>query len=168
MAHKTPSGKQSTAWAGFERAIAGAYRKAGFGKAKRITRGSDFGASRPDVTVPELPNMMLDMKYRHGGWGHHTVFKEEIDERYVKGTEGNFGVMHTKSGNERGSFVTVTLEVWLAILAKAFLRTRDSSLWACPRCAHEVVKQPHAVLNLYSYKCESCSLIFVSEDNARG
>lgn len=166
MAHKTPSGKQSKAWAAFERVIADAYRKAGFVKAKRITRGSDFGASRPDVSVPEIPNMMLDMKYRNGGWQHHTTYQEEIHNRYVEGTE-NFGVMHTKSGGERGSFVTVTLETWLAVLAKAFLRTRDSSQWACPRCGNNVVKQPHAVLNLYSYKCESCSLVFVSEDNSR-
>lgn len=168
MAHKTPSGGQSKAWADFERAVAKAYKDAGFKRAKRITRGSDFGASRPDVTVPEVPQMMLDMKYRHGGWGHHTTFKEQIDERYVKGIPDNFGVMHTKSGGESGSYVTVTLGTWLTVLNKAYLRGKSSDKWCCPRCGDEVAKQGSTALKLYTYKCTACSLEFISEDNTSG
>jgi DNA-directed RNA polymerase subunit RPC12/RpoP len=168
MAHKTPSGKSSKAWADFERVVAAAYRDAGFKKAKRITRGSDFGASRPDVSIPEIPNMMLDMKYRNGGWQHHTTYTEEIHKRYVKGQPGHFGVMHTKSGGETGSFVTVTLATWLEVLAKAYLKSGKSDEWSCPRCGNPVEKQAQAVLNLYSYKCSNCSLEFISEDNANG
>ena len=164
---KKPANKKSKAWADFERQIAEEYRKAGFKKAKRILRSGDFGESRPDVEVPEIPQMMLDMKYRVGGWSHHSVFKEQIEDRYVKPTPENFGVMHSKSGNERGSFVTIKLEVWLAILKRAFLGDKKSSSdWHCPRCGSEVAKAGDQLLHLSVYKCTACGLSFASEDNS--
>ena len=165
MPKKTPSGRSSQACWDFERAIADAYRKAGFARSKRITRGSDFGASRPDVDVPEVPGMILDMKYKAAGWTHHTIFRQEIHERYVKGKPETFGVMHTKSGREQGSYVTVTLDVWLGLLKKVYLRKGDSRKWACPRCGEAVAKGVEAVPHLYSYKCNGCNLTFLSEDN---
>lgn len=165
MPSKTPSGRNSNACWDFERHVAEAYRKAGFFKAERIVRGSDFGASRPDVNVPEVPGSVLDMKYRAGGWSHHGIFKAEIHERYLKGRPEKFGVMHTKAGREVGSFVTVTLETWLTVLARAYLRNQRSDVWSCPRCGEEVAKCSTGMPNLFSYHCSSCGLSFLSEDN---
>jgi predicted RNA-binding Zn-ribbon protein involved in translation (DUF1610 family) len=169
MPHKTRSGKPSKAWAEFEKQIAAAYQTV-FSQAKRLTRSGDFGESKPDVEVPEVPEMQIDMKYRNGGWGHHTTFKTEIEERYVKGTKGNFGVMHTKSGHEKTSFVTVKLETWLMLLKKAYVdkavkpKKRKKGVWTCPRCGEAVSKQEQKMLQLNVYNCSSCQLGFASED----
>jgi predicted RNA-binding Zn-ribbon protein involved in translation (DUF1610 family) len=162
--HKTPSGRTSKAWAD----------KKLFPLAKRLTRSGDFGESKPDVEVPEIPEMQLDMKYRVGGWKHHTVFKTEIEDRYVKGTKDNFAVMHTKSGHERTSYVTVKLETWMDLLKRAYVdkkpraKARKKGVWTCPRCGEMVGKQEQSVLQLYTYKCSACQLGFISEDNTNG
>jgi predicted RNA-binding Zn-ribbon protein involved in translation (DUF1610 family) len=191
MPKKTASGKDSRAWANFERAIAAAYRAAGFCGAYRKTRtesAQNTSRSDWDVGVPEVPGMVDDMKYQADGWGHHeilerhdgteiaalrpnlgfphhTVFENQIEQRYLKGRPERFGVMHTKSGKERGSFVTVRLETWVSILALAFLRNQDSSKWSCPRCGHTVARQPSGMGSLVTYTCLTCGLAFLSEDN---
>jgi hypothetical protein len=173
MPHLTPSGKRSKAWADFEKQIAEAYKKI-FPQAKRLTRGNDFSESKPDVEVPELPEMQLDMKYRVGGWKHHSVFKTEIEDRYVKNDKTKYAVMHTKSGREKTSYVTVKLEVWLDLLKRAYVdkqprRAKKKKVgWSCPRCEKPVVKDQHKVLQLNVYKCSSCNLSFASEDNSDG
>lgn len=165
MPSKTPSGRDSDAWANFERSVADSYKKAGFKKAHRVTRAGNLGESDWDVRVPEIPGIVLDMKYRKRGWPHHTVFKNELHTRYLKGRPERFGVMHTKCGDERGSLVVVELDTWLTVLSKAYLRNKTSEEWSCPRCGDTVVKQPSGMPKLVSYTCSSCGLAFMSEDH---
>ena len=166
MPKKTASGNTSDAWSNFERAIAAAYRDAGFVQARRKTRTDNGHTSIADwdVAVPEVPGMVDDMKYRAGGWSHHGVFEREVHDRYLKGRDERFGVMHTKGGNERGSFVVTRLQTWTRVLAKAYLRNGRSDSWGCPRCGVPVVSSPGGMLNLVSYSCPSCGLAFLSED----
>lgn len=168
MPSKTPSGGASRAWADFEREIAKAYREAGFTQSVRVTKNvQDMHTSKSiwDVTVPEVPGMVPDMKYKKGGWSHHGVFKSQLHDRYLKGHADRFGVMHTKAGGEVGSYVVVTLQTWVKILAMAFLRNKKSDSWSCPRCGHEVAQLAKAMPNLFAYACGTCNLTFLSEDN---
>lgn len=171
MAHKTAAGNTSGAWHDLEKRVAELFRKAGFRQSKRIilTEHEKRSVSRPDVDVPEVREMAVDTKYRNGGWNHHSVFENEVAP-YVginrKGEQVKYtwAIMPTRAGGSKDIFVTLRIEHFLDILARAFLRNTDGG-WSCPRCPDRLEKQGQ-VMGLYQFTCKSCGLVLLSQEEA--
>lgn len=160
MAHKTASGRSSTAWKALERAVAEIFRKVGF-NASRITRADDFGAELPDVEIAELPRLAVDTKYKNGGFAHHTLYEKEVF-KYADSPNYDIAIMPTRSGKSSKIYVTLLLVDLAKIMAKAFLNQGQGG-WCCPRCREPIVEPNFArgVVNLHEYSCSACQLTFI-------
>lgn len=102
--------RQSQAWKNLERRVAEALG------GKRIVRGNNFAVSDIDVKVPDFPHLAIDAKYRRAQpWKHH-AFVEEIAKKYCGKGELTTPVLVTKSGGERGEYVTLRLQDYAALL----------------------------------------------------
>ncbi len=159
MAHKTASGRSSDAWKAFERKIAELLRNAGFTQAHRVSRGDDIGVSDTDVKVPEVPFLMVDCKYRQGGWAHETIF-EECEKKYVPKGSNKVLILPTKSGKKQGSLSTVRTEFLMELLAHRFLGGVGNSGLSCPQCRAYDLKLTKQSLGLVLGECSNCSKQF--------
>lgn len=169
MAHTTAAGNRSGAWRELEKKVAELFRKAGFRNARRIelTEHEKRTVTRPDVDVPEIKDLAVDTKYQHGGWHHHTVFLREVDtyrgvKRMGEETDYRWSIMPTRSGGSKDIFVTLRIEHFLEILAKAFLRNKGGG-WGCPRCPNELT-ETGKVMGLTQYTCKACALVILSQE----
>lgn len=99
---------KSKAWADLERAVA--VRLGG----RRVLRGSDYSLVAPDVVLDDFPHWQIDSKYRRAQpWKHHS-YVLEIRKKYCK--DGDVPVLVTKTGNQRGAYVTLSLDDFAGIV----------------------------------------------------
>lgn len=160
MAHKTASGRTSTAWKNLEKRVAHLLKEAGFSRAKALP--SDRNVSKPDVDVPEVPELAIDTKYKNGGWNHHTIFENQVEPyrgmlRYEdkRGRRYNTCVMPTRSGGSDKIYVTLRIEDWINLLKLAFLRDAEPG-WNCPSCPGKLEHIGEAP-GLFVYRCKRCT-----------
>lgn len=150
--------KRSEAWKNLERSVALSARDAGFKKAFRVCRGDDIGISAVDVILPEIPFVKIDTKYRGNSFNHHSLFYES-EKKYCDKNQ-DFMALPTKGGRERGSLVTVRLEVLLELLAHKYLpKDRPIDTVGCPKCNSVCDTKPIG-LNLTECLCGSCGVTF--------
>lgn len=171
MPHITPSGHRSNAWKALEYRVAELFREAGFTLAQRIIPDAKQKMQeRPDVDVPEIPELAVDTKYKGGGWHHHTVFEEEVTpyvgalRLFGKALPYSWAIMPTRSGNSDRIYVTLRIEAFLDLLRKIFLRTGSGADWACPRCPEAVLATGVITCGLHEYKCCGCQLVFLCQE----
>lgn len=168
MAHKTRSGRNSRAWVDLENKFAQLLREAGFSNAKRIIK--ETHDSRPDVDVPEVPEVAVDCKYSAKGFPQHTQFIKEV-ETYVgvrrKGEDRKYtwGVMPIRPKNSQDILVVLRAEIFIELLKASYLReNKSSSEWTCPRCPAPVTKKADLMGSTYHYACENCGLEFITNE----
>lgn len=161
MAKLTPSGKQSDAWKNAEREVAELFNRYGF-TAERIIR-EDHGKSDFDVRIKELPDLVIDSKYR-ATFSHHSLFEKDLLNRYCKKNPQRRAIMPTKVYQQRGMYVTTTLEYLVELMALAYLKNRPvKGEWPCNHCGSACVALLNYVGNLHRYECPTCQLVVYSE-----
>lgn len=165
MAHKTESGKSSRAPQALEGRVAELFRKFGFRRAERIIK--EQHDSRPDVEVPELPDLAVDSKYTSRGFPQYTQFMAEV-ETYVgqrrKNEDRAYGwaMMPLRIKGSPDILVVLRLEKLLELLQKVFLRDKAGT-WGCMRCGNEV-EETGNFAGQYQYKCTTCGMCITTNE----
>lgn len=150
--------KRSEAWKNLERSVALDARAVGFVRAFRVCRGDDIGISAVDVIIPEIPFVKIDSKYRRDSFYHHSLFFE-AESKYVE-RNGDFMVLPTKGGRERGSLSTLRTEVLMDLLADKFIaKNKPANALGCPKCSG-LAKPQKIGLDLSECTCQTCGLIY--------
>lgn len=160
MAHKTASGKQSSAWKNLENFVARKFKEAGFKRAKRILK--ETHESLPDVEIPEIPDLAIDTKYTNGSFAQHTQFMSEV-ETYVgaknkKGIRYTWAIMPIRPGGSKDVLVVLRLEALIELLKRCFLR-EETGAWLCPRCPSPI-ERVGSWDGQNQYTCPQCHLSF--------
>lgn len=162
MPKLTASGKQSQAWKDAEREVREVFSRFGF-TAERVIR-EDHGASDWDVRIKELPFLVVDSKYKAAGFAHHTLFEQDLLKRYCGKDKTRKAIMPTKSGKQKGMFVTLELDYLVELMALAYLKRRKKkNEWSCNNCGSACEVLPNHAGSLHRYSCPACQLVVYSE-----
>jgi hypothetical protein len=100
--------KQSSAWKQVE------YRAAELFGGKRVGRGSDFGASRPDVECAHTWNLECKSRSALAIWGWYKKMQKDC-EKFWPG-ENRINVLITKEKGKHGLLFTLSDEDFFRIL----------------------------------------------------
>lgn len=173
MAHKTSAGNSSQAWKDLENKFASLLNAAGFLGAHRIIK--EAHDSRPDVDVPEIPDLAVDTKYSEKEFNKlHTQFMAQVEtyvgakrKGVVAGSKYTWALMPIRPKGSPDILVILRAEKFIEMLARIFIRNREHpGKWLCPRCPHPV-EQIGDSLGLKHFRCSECKLEFLS-DQAEG
>jgi hypothetical protein len=169
MAHKTTAGNSSDAWKGLEYRFAELLNRAGFLGAHRIIK--EAHDSRPDVDVPEIPDLAIDTKYSEKAFNTiHSLFMAQV-ETYVDakrkgvcaGSQYTWGLMPIRPKGSPDILVILRAEKFIELLQKVFIRNEPKpGAWLCPRCPTEVVQIGES-LGLKQFQCPACQLSFLTD-----
>lgn len=165
MAHKTKSGKNSRAPQALESRVAELFKKFGFRRAERVIK--EAHDSRPDVEVPEIPDLAIDTKYTNGSFAQHTQFMSEV-ETYVnqrrKDEDRVYGwaAMPIRPGGSSDILVVLRIEKWLELLQRVYLRGKTGS-WGCMRCGN-ALEEVGSFAGQYQFRCTTCDLCVTTNE----
>jgi len=110
--------KRSQSWKDLEKLVASKAKEYGL-RAKRVSRGADFGKKSVDVKIYDAIFLKIDGKYRKSH-AHHTTLAE-IKRKYCSKLK-HVEVMVSKHHNQQGAFVSVPLDFFMWLLAEKFAK----------------------------------------------
>lgn len=157
---RKPKAVKSKAWVGLEYKIADLLKEYGF-KAYRVLRGKF--ESVDDVHIKECSHIKIDAKYRQGGWAHHKVFVEQVEQ--YRSDEADIVVMITKSGGlKNDELACMKLRDFASIIQKAYLNPFKGEGLCCPQCSKNTVNEGQVFKDIHKFSCLTCNFQFMTQE----